>query len=395
MLAISVKDDTLDGVSGKRFTFKCGFCEYQHATQVITKPKPILAIVREEYQRENDHHRLFQAAKDMYANKLNYEVLQEQLVRDLGAGKKFKGASLDVIQKLKKMNLSVPLDDNFSEIDRIKMELESNQPESLDEEGDEKESVFGDPGQVSGLTMFKPSLNSNLPSTDQQYPIPKLLTSRYSLKCCDCNHDLLVPTDELLSTKFLTKWNANDHLPLVTISPLINQKFPQVFESGLNTFLINIVNPLPFLVGLNVSVPSEVEINGTRIQSTIPQSNIRIGGYNSKDHPIRGIPTPYLTNETRVSRAELVMRLGKLNTARNNDTSIDMLESLIEKSDNWYLLPIEIIVESPPVTSLKVPIFVTLQSKLPDAMRKLELSKRELSFGYWTVVTLASVEPRV
>lgn len=410
MLAVSVKDEIAEGVPGKKFDFECGFCKYKYSTDVITKPKPILSIIKGEYSRDNSLLDYFDATKSMFKHQLNYSYLHEQLIEDLSAGKKYKGVPLEVVHKLKQLNLSVPLDENFNQIDKIALLLESNTPDALDEDEDllnvtntynqhnptEPERNNPKENNPMGLTMFRADINNSInPKWVRQYPIPKPLTSQSCLRCCDCNHELLVPTDDLLSTKFSIKWNANDYLPLLTMSPLINQGFPNTFVSGtLYTFLIHIINPLPFLVSLNVSIPSVLQIDDVSIHNTIPVSSVRIGGYNPKDHIIRGIPTAYLTRDTKVSRAELIMRVGKINSNKDNDTSIDLLESLIEKSDNWYLLPIEIVLNSlavKSIDSLKIPVFVTLNSKIPESMKQLGLSKKELSFGFWTVIDLGKV----
>lgn len=395
MLLIAVNDETRNGVAGKQFDFKCGMCEYCYSTEVITKPKSLLNIIKEEYNTNNSFHDAFLALRTLYQDKLHHEALNEQMVKDLNHGKKYKGVPLDVIQKLKQFNVSAPLDESINDLDKLKLKLESNSPITLDEEEDAAEVSRRMSRMLtsvdSNLDIFKATMLRT-----QLVPIPKQLTSRNTLKCCDCNHDLLVPSDELLSTKFLTKWNANEYLPSLTISPLINHKFPESFESGkLYFMLMNIVNPLPFLATLNISIPSEFGGGSDfSVQATIAESSIKVGGYNSKDHPIRAIPTPYLTQNTKVSRAELIMRLGKINSNNNHDVSVDVMESLVEKSDNWYLVPLELTLQSlvpKRIDDLKIPVFATVNSRIPEIMKQLGLSKGELSFGYWTIIDLGSI----
>lgn len=381
MLAITVRDETKDGETGKQFTFTCSICDYHYITDIITKPKSIFNIIRSEASR-TEHRRLFNRIFQMHNHRLNYELLYEDMLKKLKRGQRYKGMKIDVVRKLKQMELEVPGEDG--NIDELKLLLESNDPEFVQ---DDEDVVI----RFDTETVFNYSVNSGLPLT-RRFPIPKRLTSRNILKCIDCSTRLLTPSSELLSTKFVDRWNANEYIPLITASPLINQKLPDFVEVGTSyKFLLNIVNPLPHLVDISLSCPFEYDIGQSKIQASIPISNLKIGAYDSKDHPIRSIPTPYLTKETKVSRAELVMRLGRLNGQRFADSSMDYMETLVDQNDNWGLVPFEITVkDAKEHCEFLVPIYLSIQSRLPESIKALGLRKAQVKLGVWQVINIGN-----
>lgn len=390
LLAISLSDHRVEGVLGKKFSFTCTFCDYRYQTKIITKPKSILNILRGEYTENNELVEYFEHISTIHKHRLNYETLEDQMIKDLKSGIKYKGISIEAMRHINEMKLKIPQDEGLETLDSVKLILEDNKPVVLSE-------TLEEPMQkrfptTDGFMMFN-GMNSNIQESAALLPVPKRLSSKYTNKCCDCNHTLLMPTDEVLSTKYHTMWNANDYLPLISVSPLLNQDMPKLMESGkLYTFLINIVNPLLVPMTINLSSPSEFDENKSKIQTTIPISTVSIGEFNPKDHLIRGIPTPFLTKETKISRAERVMRLGKLSSMRNNDTSIEFMETLVQKNDNWCLLPLEITLTSDiEAATLQIPVFVNVQSRLPDTIKLLKLTKKELSYGFWSILNLGKI----
>lgn len=389
-LAISLSDHKIDGTVGKQFSFSCTFCDFSYETKIITKPKSILNIIRGEYAENNDLEEYFNLISTMHKHKLNFETLAEQMLKDLKRGIKYKGISIDAIRHIKDMKISIPQDENPETLDSVKLKLDENKPVVLDDR--EVLTIERSFPCTEGFMMFN-AFNSNLQDSKPLLPVPKRLTTKSIKTCCDCNHILLMPSEEVLSTKYNIKWNANDYLPLISISPLLDQSIPTTIESGkLYTFLINIINPLAAPIMINLSSPSTYNQKKSKVQTTIPVSTITVGEYNPKDHVIRGIPTSYLTKETKISRAERVMRIGRLSSLRSNDTSIEFIETLVEKNDNWCLLPIEVVVESEQeLDTISIPIFVNVQSKLPDNIKQLKLLKRDLSYGFWSILSLEEV----
>ncbi|EGV66377.1 hypothetical protein CANTEDRAFT_100540 [Yamadazyma tenuis ATCC 10573] len=396
MLTVSLSDREVNGVVGKEFNFVCTGCDFVYGTDVITKPKSIFDIVKSEYHESNELSSLFSTSIELYKNRAKLEILNAQLVKDIKKGHKYKGASIDLIKKLEQMDLTVPEQNDFSQLDKLQLLLSSIKPEPIDEYEDvaqiDNQRIIKNQQMHSNVSLFSTYMNNNIVRPPaSMFPNPMCLTSRNAQRCCDCSHNLLVPSDDLLSTKFEEKWNANDYLPILGVSPIINKEFQENLVSGKSyTFLVNIINPLPFSVDINLSVPHEYQSDSASINATIPVSDIKIGGLHPKDHIIRGIPTPYLTRETKLSRAELVMRLGKLNSNRNADTSLDVTDSLVDRNDNWCSIPLEVSIGSKPTMlgALKIPIFLTLQSRLPEIIKEKGLSKKTLSCGVWYVVNL-------
>lgn len=403
MLSVSVSNKIVDSQSGKQFTFQCVTCDYHYDSEIILKPKSVYNIVKEEYQSYNTS--FFNDIRTYYKHKMNYDTLSHQLTKDIAKGKYNKKLSVskDIMNRLKHMNIN-SMDDLLIEIDKLKLTIDQTKPQPFNDNGDieaakrvllkESMDITTNLLPHTGTTIFKPKLNTSLVNSPKQFPVPKVLCGRTSIKCTKCHHDLLIPNEEMLSTKFNTKFNANEFLPLITITPKLREQFPSCLEPEKHyIMLLNLVNPMPYSTKVKLSTPSSFNLkDNCTVHVTLPVTHLRIGGHISKDHPIKTIPTPYLTQETKISRTELVMRLGKLNENRSNDTSTDFIESLVEFSHNWYLVPIEIGVTkaSHSVQDFKIPIYCSIQCSLPESIKSLGLSKPELSFGYWCVVNLGS-----
>ncbi|CAH6722182.1 hypothetical protein CLIB1444_08S03730 [[Candida] jaroonii] len=356
MLSIRVKDDMVEDRKGKKFCFTCTFCDYSYNSEVILKPKSVWNIVKDEHTKSVKDVISFNKAKSYYTNLLNLETLTDQTVRDLKLGKEV--SSPKSLEHLKTYNLNI---DNADDTDKLKY--------LIDHMEFEKDEYQNEPHQNSGVSILQ-----------NPFPVPRKLITRETMKCCDCSQVLQLPNEEMISTKFICKFTASDYIPTINISPMINHSWP-TWQKGNFTLLVNIINPLRSSVTVTLSSPSSVTTGNGTINTTIPVSEITIGPYNDKDHPIRSIPTPFLTKSTKLSRAEIVMRTGRIGAQSTNQ-----IESLIEKSDNWGCLPIELTLED--TCDIRIPIHVSVKTKLPDAIKSLKLSRPELLFGFWTVIEL-------
>lgn len=355
MLSIRISDDFVGEKKGKKFEFTCTFCDYTYDSQVILKPKSVWNIVKDDHNQKVSDVESFNRVKGYYKNLVNYESLTDQMVKDLKAGREV--TSPRNLEHLKAYNLDI---DNAGELDKLKYLLDH-----LELEED----------------RYQPTepLNNGITILQKPFPVPRKLLTRETIKCCDCSQILQIPNDEMISTKFVSRFSASDYIPSINISPMINQPWP-VWQNGNYTLLVTIVNPLKSSVVVTLSAPSSIPNKGI-IHSTIPVSEITLGPYNDKDHPIRSIPTVHLTKNTKLSRAEIIMRTGRIGPQSTNQ-----IESLIEKSDNWGCLPIELTLEQ--TEDITIPIYVSVKTKLPDSIKSLSLSRSELSFGFWTVIEL-------
>ena len=219
---------------------------------------------------------------------------------------------------------------------------------------------------------------------------------------------------------------------------------------GQYNYLINIMNPLPFEIKVHLStvpvIPAQFITNSETIHTpklkislTLPESRFQIKPTPSKA-PVKSIPTSFLTKKTLISRSELTMRLDR---SLFTDQDTENLSSLVDRGNNWLQAPINLFVEhdlgeinypedpkekvsspedpkevsspedpkevsSPEkgsvlripnytdqnihgidgVYNIRIPIYITVNSQLPDSIRKLNFTKKELSYGYWNVIDL-------
>lgn len=373
-LSITVSDDQLDGKLGKRFKFACLFCSYYYRTQVVTKPKSLRNIIRGESKKST----FFQLYAKVQSNLIdNYKL--DSLSEKVTSSK--PKLSDNILQRLKHMQMTNIQKDTFDEIDVLRDKIKTNHHLDFDIESMDLEAVILNP-----------------------VPLSKPLMAKRSLRCGTCSTPLVVPTPDPLLIKYLCKWNALEFLPNVIVSNVIDKPYPTELRlNHLQSFIINLVNPLLHDLNVSMSILSELPHNfishnsvshNYSVQLSLPVTDVTVGSVHDKNSVIKSIPTPLLTRNSKASRAELLMRLGKLNTSNMSpDDSADIETSLIERGANWVLLPFSIVCTSngPPSSDsvdLKVPFYVIVESKLPESIKALKLLKRGLKYGFWTVVNL-------
>lgn len=376
MLSIVV----LDNNGGKVFKFNCGFCSYTYTTQIILKPRSIYNIIKNEYRTDNINYDFFNKIVKMHKYKLNYEILNDQIVRQV-KNKSLSSTSKDLLTRLEKQGLDPSDDSNILELDKILHILSTSSPLNISHQSASTYTGL----YKTGITLFN-TQDFNI-GNGKKFPVPKRLVTRDSIKCCDCNQILQYPSEEPITSKtiskFVTKFYANEFMPALTLTPLVGSEFLQPFENNIQyTFLVNVINPLSLSCHITLSCPESYKIKATDIQVIIPKRDLILGPYHTGDHPIRSIPTAHLTNATRISRAELSIRKSKMSI--DNEDGDDTL-SLVQQNDNWGCLPIKLTFKGS-LPNLMIPIYVNIKSKLPNEISTLGLSKKELSFGYWVIL---------
>lgn len=352
---------------------------------------------------------------------------------------------LNLVQK-------VPWKPTHSEYSSRNEEITETQMKNLQLSNLSQKNDPSDPVSIQDSSVARvKSLTVLNPPTRPDFPVLKKLTLKKSLKCIDCNTYLLLqstaPGQLPTVNKFLVKFNAIDYMPSIKVSA-VNAKLPDstgTFKlGGQYNYLINIMNPLPFEIKVHLStvpfIPAQFITNSVtnhtpklKINLTLPESRFKIKPTPSKA-PIKSIPTSFLTKNTLISRSELTMRLDR---SLFTDQDTENLSSLVDLGNNWLQAPINLFVEqdleeinypedpmttqypkekvsSPEVVSspeevsvqgtpdcsdqniyeldgvynIRIPIYITVTSQLPDSIRKLNFSKKELSYGYWNVIDL-------
>ncbi|ODV68093.1 hypothetical protein HYPBUDRAFT_202294 [Hyphopichia burtonii NRRL Y-1933] len=434
-LSISVSDDTLDGKPGKVFKFKCLHCRYSYKTGIITKPKSLINIIKSEKKKINAFPQIYLKFLNGYNDLVTLQQLQQQLnkrlVKMTQSKKQNKHLSDNILTRMKQMNVSNVNKDTFDEMDILKHKIDSNHSIELNEDQDKLDAQqIASKSEGGGFIAYERQAKLNIDMLQNinatksvgknlgLFPVAKSLRAKKSYKCLNCNTPLVVPTKDPLLIKFLTKWNAIDYLPTIQITGLVNKPYPKSLRiNHLEPFIINVMNPLEYDISASIFILSELSKGFINLrydsnqpyvtQLTLPLTNFSVPGNSSSNDDktpyIKTIPTPLLTQNTKFSRAELLMRLGKLNSQNKSvspDESIDIENTMIEKGVNWILIPISLVVnytmsqlsnvDYEDEVNIKIPFYITIEAKLPEEIKKLGTSKKGLKYGFWNIVDLGS-----
>lgn len=381
VLRISVKDHVVLGRNGKGFSFLCD-CGWLYDTRVVMTPKPLHEIIKEEQRERSD--------RECITSRLRFDSSPP-----LKPNPYFKKYRKNLEKKCNDMARNVPWKQTSSDETRLKnLELSNLARKDVAD-------ILSEPSTCS--TSLK------LYSSRPNFPILKKLTLKKSLKCIDCNTYLLLqstaPGQLPTVNKFLVKFNAIDYMPSIKVSGVLS-RLPSCATykiGGQYNFLINIMNPLPFEIKVHLStvpfipkqfITSKNGQSNLKINLTLPESRFKIKPTPSKA-PIKAIPTSFLTKDTLISRSELAMRLDR---ALFTDNDTENLASLVDLGNNWLQAPINLFIEQeeaeevPGIFNIKIPLYITVNSQLPESIKKLNLNKKELSYGYWNVVDLGDFQ---
>lgn len=364
-----------NGVKGKTFAFKCGFCDYQYVTPVVTTPRPLHRILNGERKRQLPHQQLFDTFKvSIVAEDSEPETTYTQQKQQDEIRKKLSQLNIThdpSLSKNKKQRVPIDLDQDMNDVNKRKT---SNEQLS---------NYFGD---IANHSLYSRSTNNTL------YPLGAPLTLRWSYSCLAC-HTILAKPSPKDPNKFLTKWNAIDFLPAIDCS------YSHTYLScggAPNEFMLHFRNALANKIHLNISSPPVVpdcyvSTSDVKVQVAFPISKFSVGPNKDAKDLIKSIPTAFLSKNTVQARVEYQERL-----ARKLEQGLEVLDNILDAQYNWCLIPINVTCDSKASLSLtgskkvhiKLPLYVTVNSKLPESIELLSLLKETLNVGYWCLVDL-------
>lgn len=420
-LAISAIDSRCDDKEGKIFKFKCLYCEYQYSTATIIRPKSLVNIVRSEKKtKDGGYASLFAKFHENLVDKQSVMKLEKSQRKLKKNGPRLSGEVLQKLKDLELSNLADSMKGSSDQIEVLKSRINQNGPVTIDEHQDlenasqistmynldsfvklEQQTKYGNfYSTINNGSLISIQNKISNPKAADQVPVPKKLVSKKSYTCLNCRHVLLMPHKEPSLIKILTKWNAIDFLPILRISSLINKEYPKSIKLGkLYDLLINVINPLPVDIDMVITTMPQVSLEFLsdsllNLQVALPVSHMKIGRHKQKRDPnaiIKSIPTPFITKNTKLSRTELIMRLGKLSSTRSSsDDSLEVSDINVDRGDNWCLIPFNINFESSnlqqSLINIKVPFYITIKSRVPESIQNLNLPNLHLSYGFWTVI---------
>lgn len=344
-LNVSVEDATIDTAKGKRFTFKCGFCDYKYHTQVVTKPAALSAIVKGE-----SDPRFAQLHE-------RYTLLQKlQQVEEKQAVPKVSEVAL---RRMKAMDIKHPK--NLVEIDKLTEKLATSLTEEL----------------------------KDMERNDIKLPLGKQLVAKISHACNICKAPLMVPVADHRLMKILSKEYASDIVP--RISAKVSQKDVRNFSAHSDTqCVLSLVNVTGSSVNVTVSVVSQLPTkhmsNNAEIAVSLPTTHFSIQGRREKQSAVDSVPTPYLTSNTKMARAEQLTRAARREAQKRDNT-----ENTMEIGPNWVSVPFTVTnnSENALAASASVPFYITVELKLPDTW-KPQKGRRGLKYGIWVVCQIES-----
>ncbi|KAG7195515.1 uncharacterized protein KQ657_003278 [Scheffersomyces spartinae] len=369
--------NTLDnnGVQGKSFTFKCGFCDYSYVTSVITTPRPLHRILNSERKRNLIHHKLFDT----------FRLTLTQDPDKSGSYSQIREKD-EIRQKLSQLNISHENTKDSSETERYPIDLEQDYAMANERKLSTKQT------RNYSADILNQSIY-NRPTHNELYPLAASLTLRWSHSCLAC-HTILDKPSPKDSNKFITKWNAIDFLPAIDFT------YPHLYIScggSPNEFMIHFRNPMGQKVHLNISstyVVPECYVNksGFEVQVSFPISKFSVGPNTEATDLIKSIPTALLTKNTVQARVEYQERL-----TRKQEQGLEVLDNILDSQYNWCLIPLNItcliksiqpISDTSNTVHIKLPLYVTMTSKLPEPIKQLTSLKETLNVGYWCFVDL-------
>lgn len=376
-LSISVSNGEIDGKKGKQFKFKCTFCEFQYDTELVTKPKPLTSIIREEIRHKDEFTSLFYRFLEYLKDngKIGSQSISHEPILDD-----------EVVKKLDMLNLSHLT--RLNENTRIKTRMKENLAVNLDLEADIKSAKnLAQIKKYSDLDTSNNYRRSNAiydSKINKNFPIPRKLHTKKSYRCSNCNQYLLLPKVD--SLKFEVKFNAVDFTPTINISKLPE---PKVLKAGTQCdFLLNFYNPQDSPIIVLISTVPSIKINNC-VNGTIalPVPDFTINGVPKVKNFIHSIPTSLLTSNTAISRAENMFRMGK-SLSKGQEGN---LEESLEAGVNWCLVPVSLVLDDGNLDSsqnrLQIPLFIRVNSILPSSLEG-KTNHTELSYSYWSVIDL-------
>lgn len=409
-LSIKATDDNSGDNKGKIFTMRCTYCSYTYKTDTVTKPAFLTKIIRQASDHENKGHIQFIDAvlkaleveieavkKSKYGDNRNSEVatiVDPKILKTMGFSTT-AGSSAEEYQN--KLESLLP----FNEKEDTKL-VKTQMGKTSMYDYPTRDAIISQPylvlrtGGYSGKE--KPG---SIPKVSDILPLAKKLHTRLSYRCDKCKSILALPDKNPFLTKYKIKWNASDILPTIALSGYNHDEYPKeiTLDCLLNILLI-IENQLS--VPLHLTLATIPTLNGgflsnheALVQITLPIAKLILGGKetDSKDESsfIKSIPTPFLTEKTKISRTELALRLNfqTITAPKDIDSSFELYDSLYEGSRNWCVIPLNILLSRVPenVKELKIllPLHLSVESDLAGVNKFSGLYDSKLNYKYWTI----------
>lgn len=337
-LSLGVSDAEKNGTPGKVFSFTCLYCEYRFTTSTIVKPKPLHAIVRSETCAD-PYYGTFHKLHDVATDRAKLLDLEKKVTE-----------RTPTLVGLRRPELREARKSIYNAMDDLKKRV---------------------------------SLSIDPPLAKGRFPRPKRLTAKACYKCPSCQAPLVKPAPGPVSAKFLSRWNAIDYMPSLQITGVGSHPLTtSLTKNTPATYTLVVENPMPHEISIKVAILSELRAPFTQgeAQLSLPVTTATV---HAADDTIKSVPTPMLTEHTKASRAERLMRRAAM---PGPDDSIDDIP--LDRGPGWVGLPFSILVNDAGPLELAVPFYVTVELKLPDSIRRLKLDKRGLKYGFWVIVPM-------
>lgn len=409
-LAINAKDDNSGDKKGKVFTMSCTFCSYAYKTDIVIKPAFLTKIIRQTNDDQNSDHLQF---IDTVLRALEVEIEAVKKAK-YGDDRKSEVATFVDPNTLKTMGLSTAsgalVQENQDGLERL---LSFNEKEDIELVRTQmsKTSMFDCPSRDAVISqaylVFRTGSCSGkekpgaIPKVSHILPLAKKLHTRLSYRCDQCKSILALPDKNPFLTKYKIKWNAIDILPRLSLSGRNHGDYPkEITLNHLVNVLLTIENPLS--VPLHLTLATIPTLDGgflsnheSSVQITLPIAKVTLGGKETdgKDETsvIKSIPTPFLTEKTKISKTELALRLDYQTIAalKDIDSSFDLYDSLYESGDNWCVIPLNILLSRVPEyvreLNIMLPLHLCVESDLTDVHKFSGLHDSKLNYKYWTI----------
>ncbi|OWB62120.1 hypothetical protein B5S29_g3037 [[Candida] boidinii] len=409
----SPENEGKKSIKGKSFIFNCSWCKYEYDTGLISRPQPLNRIIGQQKKENCFVNSRFRGLRDNYSRQ--YQVnnyinasAKERLILQRELIKSFSSLEIARFSKTKHFE--------FQDFPVFEYRVKENENENQDTDKEPKTNSDDKKIKIHDID------NSNEP----KFPISAVLKSKCTTHCKNCDKLLLQPDDNPIQTKPVKSSFAVNLLPKLYLNHLKGDNSDFKFsENKQYKILISFANQASFKMSFTISTASTYDkflnpIDNTQTNSPsypsvneknerdisvivrLPCTNFSLGPKPDKlNKPVdfvKTIPTIQLTDETKVSKAELVMRdpvaLTKISAVpKSKETDIsDFSDDLsfaqpVDSGVNWCTVPLIVDIKSDPVKKemLKIPLYVTIASG------ETEDEEQDSKVGFWSILNLGKI----
>ncbi|GMF53531.1 unnamed protein product [[Candida] boidinii] len=407
---LTAENEGKKSIKGKSFVFNCSWCKYEYDTGLISRPQPLNRIINQQKKENLFVNSRFRGLRDNYSrqyqvNKYINASAKERLILQRELIESFSSLEIARFSKTK----------HFEFQDFPVFEYRANENENEDTEKGTSEDK-----------KIKIKIHDTDNSNEQKFPISAGLKSKCTVHCKKCDKLLLQPDENPIQSKPLKSSFAVNLLPKLYLNHLKGYN-PDIkySENKQYKILISFANQASFEVSFKISTASAYDklLNPIDTSETnpppassvkekneqeisfiarLPCTNFRLGPKPSKlNKPadyVKTIPTIQLTDETKISKAELVMRdpvaltkisvVPKFKEREITDFSDDLsLSEPVDSGVNWCTVPLIVDIKSLPTTTemLKLPLYVTIASG------ETEDEEQDSKVGFWSILNLGKI----